>query len=117
MARPLPSASPIRGGWSAAPTASERKAAPTASTASAIGTRRRTSLALTTNMAAHSTACGRRAAMNAETRAARLDALRRRLAEDGCSLAAVAPTDNLRYLLGFAPTYDERACLLVVGGE
>jgi Xaa-Pro aminopeptidase len=29
-------------------------------------------------------------------------------------LAAVAPSDNLRYLLGFSPVADERACLLLV---
>lgn len=55
--------------------------------------------------------------MDADTRAGRLEALRRQLAADGCSLAAVAPTDNLRYLLGFAPLYDERACFYVVGAD
>ena len=32
----------------------------------------------------------------------------------GLDLVALAPTDNLRYLLGFAPLYDERACMLLV---
>jgi Xaa-Pro aminopeptidase len=52
--------------------------------------------------------------MNEETRAERLEALRARMSEAGCGLAAVAPTDNLIYLLGFAPKYDERACMLLV---
>jgi Xaa-Pro aminopeptidase len=29
-------------------------------------------------------------------------------------MLALAPTDNLRYMLGFAPKYDERACMLLV---
>src|SRR5262245_5148849 len=32
----------------------------------------------------------------------------------GLDLVALAPSDNLRYLLGFAPLYDERACMLIV---
>ncbi|MGH2935269.1 MAG: M24 family metallopeptidase [Gaiellaceae bacterium] len=52
--------------------------------------------------------------MNEEIRMERLDGLRRRMAETGVGLAAVAPTDNLIYLLGFAPKYDERACMLLV---
>jgi Xaa-Pro aminopeptidase len=35
----------------------------------------------------------------------------------GVSLTAIAPTDNLRWLLGFAPLYDERACALLVSAE
>jgi Xaa-Pro aminopeptidase len=32
----------------------------------------------------------------------------------GLDLVALAPSDNLRYVLGFAPVYDERACMLLV---
>jgi Xaa-Pro aminopeptidase len=35
----------------------------------------------------------------------------------GVGLTALAPTDNLRWLLGFAPLYDERLCLLLAGTE
>ena len=50
----------------------------------------------------------------AETRARRLDSLRGEMARSGFDLAAIAPTDNIRYLLGFSPHPDERACLLLV---
>jgi Xaa-Pro aminopeptidase len=33
---------------------------------------------------------------------------------DGTDLVAIAPSDNLRYLLGFSPFADERACMLLV---
>ncbi|HLI59172.1 MAG TPA: Xaa-Pro peptidase family protein [Solirubrobacteraceae bacterium] len=46
-----------------------------------------------------------------ETRLARL---RVAMARAGVALTAIAPTDNLRWLLGFAPLYDERACALLV---
>jgi Xaa-Pro aminopeptidase len=36
------------------------------------------------------------------------------MARTGVDLAAIAPTDNIRYLLGFSPKGDERACLLLV---
>jgi Xaa-Pro aminopeptidase len=49
------------------------------------------------------------------TRAARLERLRDGMEHAGVELVALAPTDNLRWLLGFAPLYDERASLLVVG--
>jgi Xaa-Pro aminopeptidase len=49
-----------------------------------------------------------------ETRARRLDSLRGEMARAGFDLAAIAPTDNIRYLLGFSPHPDERACLLLV---
>jgi Xaa-Pro aminopeptidase len=51
------------------------------------------------------------------TRAIRLAALRAKMITAGVELTVIAPTDNLRYLLGFAPVYDERACLLIVSGE
>lgn len=44
----------------------------------------------------------------------RLARLRAAMASAGVGLAAIAPTDNLRWLLGFAPLYDERACALLV---
>jgi Xaa-Pro aminopeptidase len=34
--------------------------------------------------------------------------------EAGLDLVALAPSDNLRYVAGFAPLYDERACMLLV---
>jgi Xaa-Pro aminopeptidase len=37
--------------------------------------------------------------------------------EAGLDLVALAPSDNLRYLAGFAPMYDERACMLLVTRE
>lgn len=46
---------------------------------------------------------------------ARRVTLRRRLAEAGGDLLAVAPGDDFRYLLGFTPLADERACYLLVG--
>jgi Xaa-Pro aminopeptidase len=51
---------------------------------------------------------------DAGTRAERLGALRAQMDAAGLELVAVAPTDNLRYLLGFAPHHDERACMLLV---
>jgi Xaa-Pro aminopeptidase len=44
----------------------------------------------------------------------RLARLRGSMADAGVGLVAIAPTDNLRWLLGFAPLYDERACALLV---
>src|SRR4051794_40972107 len=54
------------------------------------------------------------AVIAAETRAQRLESLRGEMARGGFDLAAIAPTDNIRYLLGFSPHPDERACLLLV---
>lgn len=51
------------------------------------------------------------------TRARRLAALRDQMAETGVQVAVIAPTDNLKYLLGFSPHGDERACLLVVSRD
>jgi Xaa-Pro aminopeptidase len=39
--------------------------------------------------------------------------LQAQLARDKVDLMAVAPTPNMMYLLGFAPKYDERLCLLL----
>jgi Xaa-Pro aminopeptidase len=50
----------------------------------------------------------------AEVRAERLESLRGEMARSGVDLAAIAPTDNIRYLLGFSPMGDERACMLLV---
>jgi Xaa-Pro aminopeptidase len=52
--------------------------------------------------------------IDAATRAQRLDALRAQMAQAGVDLAAIAPSDNIRYLLGFSPQGDERACMLLV---
>lgn len=43
--------------------------------------------------------------------------LREQMAASEVQLAAIAPTDNLKYLLGFAPKGDERACMLIVSGD
>jgi Xaa-Pro aminopeptidase len=51
---------------------------------------------------------------DAATRAARVARLQASLAGADVDIVAVAPSDNLRYLLGFAPMYDERACMLLV---
>jgi Xaa-Pro aminopeptidase len=56
--------------------------------------------------------------MSAETtRTARLARLRTALGEAEVDVVALAPTDNLRWLCGFAPLYDERACLLLVSPQ
>lgn len=52
--------------------------------------------------------------IDATTRAQRLDALRAEMDRAGVDLTAVAPSDNLVYLLGFAPLGDERACMLLL---
>lgn len=52
--------------------------------------------------------------IDAATRAQRIDALRQEMARVGVDLTAVAPSDNLVYLLGFTPKADERACMLLV---
>jgi Xaa-Pro aminopeptidase len=52
--------------------------------------------------------------MDAAAREARIGRLRDGLAASGLDLLAIAPTDNMRWLLGFAPMYDERACMLLV---
>jgi Xaa-Pro aminopeptidase len=44
----------------------------------------------------------------------RLSRLQTQMAEAGVDLVAIAPTPNMRYLLGFAPLADERPCLLLV---
>ena len=51
---------------------------------------------------------------DAATRARRLGALGDAMDAAGIALLALAPTDNLRYVLGFSPLYDERACMLLV---
>lgn len=49
----------------------------------------------------------------------RLEQLQQRMKNTGVDLTAIAPTSNMRYLLGFAPMADERLCLLLVtpGGK
>jgi Xaa-Pro aminopeptidase len=39
------------------------------------------------------------------------------MAERAIDLLAVSPSDDLRYLVGFAPTADERPCMLLLGPE
>jgi Xaa-Pro aminopeptidase len=46
--------------------------------------------------------------------AGRLSRLQAQMAEARVDLVAIAPTPNMRYLLGFAPLADERLCLLLV---
>jgi Xaa-Pro aminopeptidase len=55
--------------------------------------------------------------MDAETRAARIAKVQQGLPAAGLGLVVLAPTDNLRWVLGFAPLYDERACLLLVSAR
>lgn len=45
---------------------------------------------------------------------ARVDAVRRQLANSRVDLLAVSPSDDTRYLLGFSPVADERPCYLLV---
>jgi Xaa-Pro aminopeptidase len=45
----------------------------------------------------------------------RLEGARSAMAERGIGLLAVSPSDDLRYLLGFAPVADERASMLLLG--
>jgi Xaa-Pro aminopeptidase len=52
--------------------------------------------------------------MDAAAREGRIGRLRDGLAGSDLDLLAIAPTDNMRWLLGFAPMYDERACMLLV---
>ncbi|HEV2282994.1 MAG TPA: Xaa-Pro peptidase family protein [bacterium] len=48
--------------------------------------------------------------------AGRLDRVRRLMGERRMDLLAVAPGDDLRYLLGYSPHADERPCYLLVTG-
>ena len=52
--------------------------------------------------------------MDSTTRATRIAALRRRMRDAEIDLVALAPTDNFRYVVGFSPVADERACMLLV---
>jgi Xaa-Pro aminopeptidase len=47
----------------------------------------------------------------------RLSGLQTEMAQQGVDLVAIAPTPNMRYLIGFAPMMDERLCALLVGVE
>jgi Xaa-Pro aminopeptidase len=55
--------------------------------------------------------------VTAERAGQRLERLREAMGRSGIGLTAIAPTDNLRWVLGFAPLYDERACLLLVSAD
>jgi Xaa-Pro aminopeptidase len=46
--------------------------------------------------------------------AGRLSRLQAQMVEAGIDLVAIAPTPNMRYLLGFAPLADERPCVLLI---
>jgi Xaa-Pro aminopeptidase len=46
-----------------------------------------------------------------------METLREHMERTGVDLTAIAPTSNMRYLLGFSPLADERLCLLMVTGE
>lgn len=48
---------------------------------------------------------------------ARIAQLRSAMSESGVDLVALAPSDNLRYELGFSPIADERACMLLVSAN
>jgi len=50
----------------------------------------------------------------ADESAGRLSRLQAQMAEAGIDLVAIAPTPNMRYLLGFAPLADERPCVLLI---
>ncbi len=52
--------------------------------------------------------------VDGETRE-RVEALRRRMAEAGVDGVAIPPGDDMRYLIGFSPTADERPCYLLAG--
>ncbi len=54
------------------------------------------------------------AAIPEDERTGRMQRLQAMLAEQRIDALAVAPTPNMRYLLGFAPKYDERFCALLV---
>jgi len=47
----------------------------------------------------------------------RIEQLRSAMGKRGIDLVALAPSDNLRYELGFSPIADERACLLLVSAR
>lgn len=55
--------------------------------------------------------------MDSETRAARIKRVRDVMRERAIDLLALAPSDDMRYLLDFAPTADERPCVLLLDGE
>lgn len=55
--------------------------------------------------------------MNTDEYSARLGKLQEVLGTASVDLIAIAPTSNMRYLLGFSPLPDERLCLLLVTPE
>ena len=52
--------------------------------------------------------------MDSTTRATRIEALRRQIRDAEIELVALAPSDNFRYVVGFSPVADERACMLLI---
>jgi Xaa-Pro aminopeptidase len=55
--------------------------------------------------------------MNTDEYSARLGKLQEVLGTASVDVIAIAPTSNMRYLLGFSPLADERLCLLLVTPE
>jgi len=51
---------------------------------------------------------------NSDEQTARVERLQRQMERRRIDLTAIAPTANMRYLLGFSPLADERLCLLLV---
>jgi len=49
--------------------------------------------------------------------AARIEQARRRMAAQKIEMLAVSPGDDLRYLVGYSPTADERPCYLLVDAD
>ncbi len=47
----------------------------------------------------------------------RIRKLQERMAENRIDLAAIGPTTNMRYLLGYAPFADERPCMLLIKAD
>jgi Xaa-Pro aminopeptidase len=53
--------------------------------------------------------------MTSKESADRISRLQAEMRQRGVNLLALAPTVNMRYLLGFAPIADERPCFLLIG--
>lgn len=47
----------------------------------------------------------------------RISRLQAEMSRQGVDLLAIAPTANMRYLIGFAPLADERPCVLLIGQQ
>jgi Xaa-Pro aminopeptidase len=49
--------------------------------------------------------------------AGRVERAREAMEDRGLDLLAISPSDDLRWLVGFSPTADERACMLLLGRD